>query len=215
MNNIVMNNGSEEVVILNHETEEVHFCGFIRSDRELTGQMRDIANDLLKTLLESWIRKYNSMSETDISAEFRYSALMPAIMKALKLVDAGVVDRFRENMTITAVCCFPGKKKAFWVNTGNDNVYLWTGRTLKRLTSSDKFYKTTTEQNIFNAKSDYVQLVEGRCEKAPRCFYIVSSDAVGFFEDYKEQGKKITPKVFDAFSYRERRPMIIGQVFSK
>ena len=113
-------------------------------------------------------------------------------------------------MSITAICNFPEKKKAFWINTGSDMVYASKGgKRLEKLCTQTKKLKNFKEQSVFTMDKDYFFKAEGSVIKNYKTVYIVTADAVEYFE---EEGYKITQESLDGFSFKKQNPIIIGQI---
>ena len=113
-------------------------------------------------------------------------------------------------MSITAICNFPEKKKAFWINTGSDMVYASKGgKRLEKLCTQTKKLKNFKEQSVFTKDRDYFFKAEGSVIKNYKTFCIVTADAVEYFE---EEGYKITQESLDGFSFKKQNPIIIGKI---
>ena len=176
----------------------------------MTPEMEKIANEMLSSLYDVWTRRYNRINWITQDSEFRYESLKRPLSKAWEAEKSKLIDTQKACMSITAICNFPEKKKAFWINTGSDMVYASKGgKRLEKLCTQTKKLKNFKEQSVFTMDKDYFFKAEGSVIKNYKTFYIVTADAVEYFE---EEGYKITQESLDGFSFKKQNPIIIGQI---
>lgn len=211
MNTTIMAAGTTDTVVyLKLENEAMQFIGFVKSNIAMTSEMEKIAKEMLSTLYDVWTRKYDRINWITHDSEFRYESLKSPLIKAWRAEESKLIDRKKACMSITAICNFPQKKKAFWVNTGSDMVYASKGgKRLERLCTQTKKLKTFKEQSVFTMDKDYFSKAEGSVIKNYKNFYIVSADAVKYFE---EDGFRITQESLEGFSFGKQNPIIIGNI---
>ena len=211
INTTIMATGeNDKVVYLKMENEYMQFVGFVKSNISMTPEMEKIANEMLLSLYDVWTRKYNRINWINQASEFRYESLKSPLSKAWNAEKSKLIDTQKACMSITAICNFPEKKKAFWINTGSDMVYASKGgKRLEKLCTQTKKLKNFKEQSVFTMDKDYFFKAEGSVIKNYKTFYIVTADAVEYFE---EEGYKITQESLDGFSFKKQNPIIIGKI---
>ncbi len=212
MNSMIITEGNmKKAVFLKVENEDAQFIGIVKSNVSMTKIMEEVANKVISTLYDIWTQRYDRINWITQESEFRYKALAKALITAWdyeKLIDPQKVC-----MSLTAICNFPKKKKAFWINTGCDMVYTsGGGKVLNRLCTNTKKLKTFKEQSIFTRDPDYFFKVEGAVIKSPKNMFIVSSDAVKYFEECMEGGISFSHEGLEGFSHGKRNPIIIGEI---
>ena len=211
MNTTIMATGeNDKVVCLKMENEYMQFIGFVKSNISMTPEMEKIANEMLSSLYDVWTRRYNRINWITQDSEFRYESLKRPLSEAWEAEKSKLIDTQKACMSITAICNFPEKKKAFWINTGSDMVYASKGgKRLEKLCTQTKKLKNFKEQSVFTMDKDYFLKAEGTVIKNYKTFYIVTADAVEYFE---EEGYKITQESLDGFSFKKQNPIIIGKI---
>ena len=214
MNSKIMTDGKmEKAVFLKVENEDVQFIGFVKSNVSMTTTMEEVANKVLSTLYDVWTQRYDRINWITHESEFRYESLRKALLVAWDYEKAKLIDSQKVCMSLTAICCFPKKKKSFWINTGSDMVYTSRGgKVLNRLCTQTKKLKTFKEQSIFTMDRDYFFKAEGSVIKNANRMFVVSSDAVKYFEECMEEGIEISQERLEGFSHEKRNPIIIGEI---
>lgn len=214
MNTTIIAKGAmDKAVYLKIENEDVQFIGFVKSNISMTQEMEEVANKILSTLYDVWTQKYDSINWITHNSEFRYASLVKPLLVAWNAEKSKLIDTQKACMSITAICNFPKKKKAFWINTGSDMVYASKGRrVLDRLGTQIKQLKTFKEQSIFTMDRDYFFKIEGSVIKNYNTLYIVSADAVKYFEENLKEGIETTQERLEGFSFGKQNPIIIGQI---
>lgn len=207
---------TKQVVLLTKDTAIAHFFGFVKSNINMTKQMRIIAKRFLEVLYRTWRCNYTKLFlNKDDESFYKYQSLKVVKCLAEKFFIKKGINTNKVKMSITAVCTFPKHDKAFWINTGNDMVYVYRGgRKLFRLCSEHKALKTFKEQSIFNFSENYYSLIEGGMEDEAKIIYVVSSDAVKYFEKTIPTKKGFSQENLTVFAQDKKMPIIIGKVFS-
>ena len=145
METTIMTEGTmDKAVYLKIENEDVQFIGFVKSNISMTQEMEEVANKILSTLYDVWTQKYDRINWITHNSEFRYESLKKPLLVAWNAEKSKLIDTKKACMSITAICNFPKKKKAFWVNTGSDMVYASKrgGKVLEALCTQTKKLKT-------------------------------------------------------------------------
>lgn len=214
MSTIMTEGTMDKAVYLKIENEDVQFIGFVKSNISMTQKMEEVANKILSTLYDVWTQRYDRINWIDIDPDFRFESLRKPLIVAWKAEEAKLIDTTKACMSITAICNFPKKKKAFWVNTGSDMVYASKrgGRSLKGLCTQTKKLKTFKEQSVFTMDSDYFFKAEGSVIKNYNTLYIISAEAVKYFEENIKEGIEVTQESLEGFSFGKQNPIIIGKI---
>ena len=211
----IMTEGTmDKAVYLKIENEDVQFIGFVKSNISMTQEMEEVANKILSTLYDVWTQKYDRINWITHNSEFRYESLKKPLLVAWNAEKSKLIDTKKACMSITAICNFPKKKKAFWVNTGSDMVYASKrgGKVLEALCAQTKKLKNFKEQSVFTMDSDYFFKAEGSVIKNYKTLCIVSEEAIKYFEENIKEGIKVTQERLDGFSFGKQNPIIIGQI---
>lgn len=202
----------EKSTVLVVDNNEARFFGYIKSNKSLNPETKRIAQIFLNLLFQTWTENYEKFVRISQETEFRYESLKNLKVKAYRLVYKQVIDPDKMKMSITAVCVFPNQRKAFWINTGTDEVYDFEWRrNVTKLSSERKKLKTFTEQSLFATDRNYPEKAEGMVIDCPKAFWVVSHEAKSFFENSVEK-VSLKKEEFFAFSRGKRVPMIIGKV---
>ena len=215
METTIMTEGTmDKAVYLKIENEDIQFIGFVKSNISMTQEMEEVANKILSTLYDVWTQKYDRINWITHNSEFRYESLKKPLLVAWNAEKSKLIDTKKACMSITAICNFPKKKKAFWVNTGSDMVYASKrgGKVLEALCTQTKKLKTFKEQSVFTMDSDYFFKAEGSVIKNYKTLYIVSKEAIKYFEENIKEGIKVTQERLEGFSFGKQNPIIIGQI---
>ena len=85
-------------------------------------------------------------------------------------------------------------------------------RVLNGLCTQTKKLKTFKEQSVFTMDRDYFSKAEGSVIKNYHTLYIVSEEAVKYFEENIKEGIKVTQERLEGFSFGKQNPIIIGQI---
>ena len=214
MDSEIMVENTKQVVISQIDTEEAHFLGFVKSNIDMTKTMRAIAKEWLDALYQTWTHNYDTIiMERD--SEYRYQSLKAVKYLAFKSLLEKEMDPRKVKMSITAVCAFPQKEKALWLNTGSEMLYAYRGgKKLYRLCTQQKALKRFRDQSIFNSSENYYSLSEGDIEDNTRKIFVVSSEATEVFEKSMQNATEISQEQLKAFAQETKRPIIIGTVFN-
>ena len=187
----------------------VIFFGFVKSVTNMTATMQIVARELLKVLFNTWTENFEFIQR--LSGEYSYYSLSHTVNAAYKFVEEKVINPEKVKMSITAVCIFPDECKTFWINTGDDMVYLFGRDKLYRCSSTNKSIKTARERNIFHRRKEW-EAIEGGVKKEPGIFAVVSAGCKEYFEKCCMEGEEITTKKLKEFAKGKRKPALIAEI---
>lgn len=188
----------------------VVFFGFVKSTTSMTVLMQTVAKKLLSELYKTWTENYDYIQR--YQGEYAYYSLRDTKLVANKFVNENWIDPEKIKMTITAVCLFPDENKAFWINTGDDMIYLYEGfDKMYRCTASKKVIKTARERSIFYNGLNW-DLIEGWVQKTPGMFIVVTAECREYFEKCGSEGEKITTEKLKEFAKGKRGPALIAEI---
>ena len=85
-------------------------------------------------------------------------------------------------------------------------------KVLDALCTQTKKLKTFKEQSVFTMNSDYFFKAEGSVIRNYKTLYIVSEEAIKYFEENIKEGIKVTQERLEGFSFGKQNPIIIGQI---
>lgn len=193
----------------NANGRNVIFFGFVKSVTNMTATMQIVARELLKVLFNTWTENFEFIQR--LSGEYCYCSLSHTVNAAYKFVEEKVINPEKVKMSITAVCIFPDECKTFWINTGDDMVYLFGRDKLYRCSSTNKSIKTARERNIFYRWKEWEE-IEGGVKKEPGIYAVVSAECKEYFEKCQENGVEISNESLSEYAKGKNKPMIVAEI---